>query len=77
MMCATWTELSDTSLFNWILIPWVPLQEFDDPRDAEDAVYEMNGRDFMGERLLAQHHAHQAGMPHTVGSVQEMKEICH
>lgn len=55
----------------------MPLQEFDDPRDAEDAVYEMNGRDFMGERLLAQHHARQAGMPHTVGSVQEMKEICH
>ena len=36
---------------------WVTSQEFDDPRDAEDAVYEMNGRDFLGERLHAQHHS--------------------
>ncbi|XP_062503640.1 serine/arginine-rich splicing factor 6-like [Corticium candelabrum] len=29
--------------------------EFDDPRDADDAVYEMNGRDLLGERVLVEH----------------------
>lgn len=27
-------------------------QEFDDHRDADDAVYELNGKDLMGERLV-------------------------
>jgi hypothetical protein len=27
-----------------------PLQEFDDARDADDAVYELNGKDLCGER---------------------------
>jgi arginine/serine-rich splicing factor 4/5/6 len=27
-----------------------PFQEFDDPRDADDAVYELNGRELLGER---------------------------
>ena len=26
------------------------LQEFDDTRDAEDAVYELNGKSIMGDR---------------------------
>jgi len=28
-------------------------QEFEDPRDADDAVYECNGKEMMGERWLA------------------------
>lgn len=28
----------------------VDFQEFDDPRDADDAVYELNGKDLCGER---------------------------
>ncbi|KAK2726816.1 serine/arginine-rich splicing factor 5-like isoform X2 [Artemia franciscana] len=29
--------------------------EFDDPRDADDAVYDLNGKDLMGERLAIEH----------------------
>lgn len=29
--------------------------EFEDPRDADDAVYECNGKDMMGERILVEH----------------------
>lgn len=28
-------------------------QEFDDYRDADDAVYELNGKELMGERLYS------------------------
>lgn len=28
--------------------------EFDDPRDAEDAIYELNNRDLMGERVIVE-----------------------
>lgn len=28
------------------------MQEFDDPRDADDAVYELNGKDLCGERII-------------------------
>lgn len=31
-----------------ILFLW--FQEFDDYRDADDAVYELNGKDLLGER---------------------------
>lgn len=31
-------------------LPVFLLQEFDDPRDADDAVYECNGRELLGER---------------------------
>ncbi|MBN3301927.1 SRSF4 factor, partial [Amia calva] len=29
--------------------------EFDDPRDADDAVYELNGKDLCGERVIVEH----------------------
>ena len=29
------------------------LKEFDDYRDADDAVYELNGKELCGERLVA------------------------
>ncbi|KAL4238747.1 serine arginine-rich splicing factor [Mactra antiquata] len=29
--------------------------EFDDPRDADDAVYELNGKELFGERLIVEH----------------------
>jgi len=34
--------------------------EFDDYRDADDAVYELNGKDLAGERVLIEH---ARGMP--------------
>lgn len=32
-----------------------PFQEFDDYRDADDAVYELNGKDLAGERIIVEH----------------------
>uniref|UniRef100_A0A672HGM5 RRM domain-containing protein n=1 Tax=Salarias fasciatus TaxID=181472 RepID=A0A672HGM5_SALFA len=29
--------------------------EFDDPRDADDAVYDLNGKDLCGERVIVEH----------------------
>lgn len=29
--------------------------EFDDLRDADDAVYELNGKDLCGERVIVEH----------------------
>lgn len=33
----------------WIILCWY-WQEFDDDRDADDAVYEMNGKELLGGR---------------------------
>lgn len=30
-------------------------KEFDDYRDADDAVYELNGKDLAGERIIVEH----------------------
>lgn len=29
--------------------------EFDDPRDADDCVYDLNGRELLGERVVVEH----------------------
>lgn len=29
--------------------------EFDDPRDADDAVYDLNGKDLCGKRVIVEH----------------------
>jgi len=34
-----------------ILVFFQCSQEFDDPRDADDAVYELNGKEMLGERF--------------------------
>jgi len=33
----------------------ISLQEYDDYRDADDAVYELNGKDMGGERIIVEH----------------------
>lgn len=38
-----------TFLFTFWLLPSL-FQEFDDDRDADDAVYELNGKELLGER---------------------------
>lgn len=38
------------TLWNFILIKRFLFQEFDDPRDADDAVYELNGKELLGEK---------------------------
>uniref|UniRef100_G1MU39 RRM domain-containing protein n=1 Tax=Meleagris gallopavo TaxID=9103 RepID=G1MU39_MELGA len=34
---------------------WYGFVEFDDLRDADDAVYELNGKDLCGERVIVEH----------------------
>lgn len=31
------------------------IQDFDDHRDADDAVYEMDGKDLLGDRVSVEH----------------------
>uniref|UniRef100_A0A8C8FBF2 RRM domain-containing protein n=1 Tax=Oncorhynchus tshawytscha TaxID=74940 RepID=A0A8C8FBF2_ONCTS len=44
---------------NWPSIvcvwPGYGFVEFDDPRDADDAVYDLNGKDLCGERVIVEH----------------------
>ena len=35
----------------WNLVNNRIVQEFDDPRDADDAVYDLNGKELAGERV--------------------------
>ena len=42
-------------LLNFALLTNFFLQEFDDYRDADDAVYELNGRDLLGSRVVVEH----------------------
>lgn len=51
--------------------------EFDDLRDADDAVYELNGKDLCGERVIVEH----ARGPRRDGSYgsgrsKHLKDIC-
>jgi len=40
--------------FNFLNIFLFNLKEFDDHRDAEDAVYELNGRELCGHRVVVE-----------------------
>lgn len=33
-----------------LLSVWLMLQEFDEARDADDAVYDLNGKELLGDR---------------------------
>lgn len=46
--------------------------EFDDPRDADDAVYELNGKDLCGERVIVEH----ARGPRRDGSYSSGRSKC-
>lgn len=35
-----------------LTLPYYLFQEFDDYRDADDAVYELNGKELLGERWV-------------------------
>lgn len=55
-MKASGSVLSNSFLF--IFSPCLPrygFVEFDDLRDADDAVYELNGKDLCGERVIVEH----------------------
>lgn len=41
-------------IFSVCLLSMSAYQEFSDPRDAEDAVYGMNGRDVDGSRMIVE-----------------------
>lgn len=47
--------------------------EFDDPRDADDAVYDLNGKDLCGERVIVEH----TKGPRRDGSYGSGRSKCH
>ena len=47
-------DFSDFVSYAYMHYMLMKIQEFDDPRDAEDAVYDLNGRELCGERVIVE-----------------------
>lgn len=49
-----WTSPNAFVVWMFLKRSFLPLQEFDDYRDADDAIADLNGKELLGERCVKQ-----------------------